>query len=148
MLDRSIITCGHNAGAYAIGAGMLGPVTREDGMRIEPIGRTVLAMGVLSIGFLVATASPARSEDGTIVLGAALSETGKFAVSGLHTKDGNDFAVDRVNAMGDVKVGDKFYKLETKYYDDESETARAAEPTERLVGQDDIQYILGPMAPQ
>jgi branched-chain amino acid transport system substrate-binding protein len=69
--------------------------------------------------------SDARAADDTIVLGAAISQTGKFSVSGTHTANGYDIAVEKINAMGGVKVGDKSYKLEVKYYDDESEAARA-----------------------
>ncbi|MBX6320248.1 MAG: amino acid ABC transporter substrate-binding protein [Rhodospirillaceae bacterium] len=89
-------------------------------------------------------AGSAAAADDTIVLGAAVSQTGKFSVSGKHTADGYDFAVDKINAMGGVKVGDKTYKLAIKYYDDESEASRAAELTERLVNQDGIKFILGP----
>ena len=68
------------------------------------------------------------ADDDTIVLGAAVSQTGKFSVSGIHTQNGYDFAVDKINSMGGVKVGDKTYKLQIKYYDDESGgDARSAE---------------------
>ena len=110
-------------------------------MTIMRIGPAALAGAVaLSLGAAV----PALADDDTITLGAAVSLTGKFAVSGKHTQNGYDFAVDKINAMGGVKVGDKTYKLAIKYYDDESEATRATELTERLVGQDGIKFILGP----
>jgi branched-chain amino acid transport system substrate-binding protein len=62
----------------------------------------------------------------------------------MHTKNGYDFAVDKINALGGVTVGGKTYKLEVKYYDDESEATRAAQLSERLVGQDAVKFILGP----
>src|SRR5262245_44066411 len=86
----------------------------------------------------------ARADGDTIVLGAAVSQTGKYATSGKHTANGYDLAVERINAQGGVKVGDKSYKLSIKYYDDESEAARAAQLTERLVNQDGVKFILGP----
>ena len=103
-----------------------------------------LAIAVLTLGLYGAALRPAMAEGDTIVLGAAVSETGKFATSGLHTKNGYDFAVARINEMGGIKIGDKTYNLEVKYYDDESEATRAAQLTERLVGQDGIKFILGP----
>src|SRR5215468_1918714 len=109
-------------------------------MTIMRIGSAALTAAV---AFGLYTATPAFAED-TIVLGAAVSESGKFSVSGLHTKDGYDFAVDKINSMGGVKVGDKTYKLAIKYYDDESEATRTAELAERLVDQDGIKFILGP----
>jgi len=110
-------------------------------MTIMRIGPAALAAAVaLSLG----AAAPALADDDTITLGAAVSLTGKFAVRGKHTQNGYDFAVDKINATGGVKVGDKTYKLAIKYYDDESEATRATELTERLVGQDGIKFILGP----
>ena len=108
--------------------------------RFRPAG---LAIAAIALG-LYGAALPTAAADDTIVLGAAVSQTGKFATSGLHTKDGYDFAVARINEMGGIKIGDKIYKLEVKYYDDESEATRAAQLTERLVGQDNVKFILGP----
>ncbi len=103
-----------------------------------------LAIFATALGLGLAALSSAKADSDTIVLGAAVSQTGKFATSGLHTQNGYDFAADRINAMGGVKVGGKSYKLQIKYYDDESEATRAAQLTERLVGQDGIKFILGP----
>jgi branched-chain amino acid transport system substrate-binding protein len=108
-------------------------------MRIGPA-----AFSAAAVAFGLGAAAPAIADDDTIVLGAAVSQTGKFSVSGLHTQNGYDFAVDKVNSMGGVKVGDKTYKLAIKYYDDESEATRSAELAERLVDQDGIKFILGP----
>ena len=108
-------------------------------MRIAP---AAFAAAAVALG--LCAAAPTLAADDTIVLGAAVSQTGKFATSGLHTQNGYDFAVEKINGMGGVKIGDKTYKLEIKYYDDESEATRAAELTERLVGQDGIKFILGP----
>jgi len=100
---------------------------------------TVAAI-VLAAGPWVAHAQ----QGGTIVLGAAVSLTGKYSTNGKNTKDGYDLAVERVNEMGGVKVGGKSYKLEVKYYDDESTSARGAQLVERLINQDHVQYVLGP----
>jgi len=113
-------------------------------MTIRLFRPAALAIAVLTVGLYGAALREAMAEGDTIVLGAAVSETGKFATSGLHTKNGYDFAVSKINEMGGVKIGDKTYKLEVKYYDDESEATRAAQLTERLVGQDGIKFILGP----
>ena len=103
-----------------------------------------LAIFAVALGVSLTGLAPAKADIDTIVLGAAVSQTGKFSTSGLHTQNGYDFAVDRINAMGGVKIGGKAYKLQIKYYDDESEATRAAQLTERLVGQDGIKFILGP----
>ena len=92
------------------------------------------------------TALPAAAKvDGdTIVLGAAISETGKYSTNGMHTKNGYDLAAARINAMGGVEVGGKSYQLKIIYYDDESTPARAAQLAERLIQQDGVQFMLGP----
>lgn len=108
------------------------------------IGSAAFAVAAVALGLCAAAPAPAVADEDTIVLGAAVSQTGKYATNGMHTQNGYDFAVDRINEMGGIKIGDKTYKLQVKYYDDESEATRAAELTERLVGQDGIKFILGP----
>jgi branched-chain amino acid transport system substrate-binding protein len=104
-----------------------------------------LALGagaVLAIGS--GWSGAAAAADDTIVLGAAVSITGKYSTNGGNTKDGYDLAVKMINDKGGVKVGDKTYQLEVVYYDDESTPARAAQLTERLIDQDGVQFMLGP----
>ena len=92
---------------------------------------------------VMAGASPGKVEGDTVVLGAAVSLTGKYSVNGKNTKDGYDLAVKRINEMGGVKVGGKSYKLKVLYYDDESTPARGAQLAERLISQDGVQFVLG-----
>ena len=79
-----------------------------------------------------------------IILGAAVSLTGKYSTNGKHTQNGYNMAVERINSMGGVKVGGKTYKFEIIYYDDESNSGRAAQLAERLIKQDGVHYMLGP----
>lgn len=102
----------------------------------------VLAMA--AVASLAAGTAQAKVEGDTIILGSAISLTGKYSSNGLHTQRGYDFAVERINSMGGVKVGGKTYKLKVVYYDDESTPARGAQLAERLIQQDGVQYMLGP----
>ena len=79
-----------------------------------------------------------------IILGAAVSLTGKYSTNGKHTQNGYNLAVERINSMGGVKVGGKTYKFDIIYYDDESNSGRAAQLAERLIKQDGVHYMLGP----
>ena len=79
-----------------------------------------------------------------IVLGAAVSLTGKYALNGANTKNGYELAVNAVNDRGGVKVGAKSYKLVVRYYDDESTPVRCTELAERLIRQDGVKFMLGP----
>ncbi|MEQ9331391.1 amino acid ABC transporter substrate-binding protein [Thalassobaculum sp.] len=98
--------------------------------------------GLAALG-LAATAE-AKVEGDTIILGAAISLTGKYATNGIHAQNGYEFAVKKINDAGGVKVGDKSYKLKVQYYDDESTPARGAQLAERLINQDGVKFMLGP----
>ena len=99
-----------------------------------------LAIGVAGM----AGGAMAKVEGDTIILGSAISLSGKYSTNGLHTQKGYDFAVERINEAGGVKVGGKSYKLAIKYYDDESAANRATQLAERLIQQDGIEFMLGP----
>src|SRR5438105_12549721 len=107
-------------------------------------GKTALALA--SAALLLLQGAPdatAQTEGDTIVLGAAVSLTGKYSVNGKNTKDGYDLAVKRLNEMGGLKVSGKSYKLKVLYYDDESTPARGAQLAERLINQDGVKFVLG-----
>jgi len=104
---------------------------------------TALAF-MLGVGVVGTTDALAKIEGDTIVLGSAISFTGKYSTNGIHAKNGYDLAVKMINEAGGVKIDGKTYKLEVRYYDDESTPARTAQLLERLIQQDGIQYILGP----
>ena len=106
--------------------------------------RSILTfISVLALVFSFGTAN-AKVEGDTIILGAAVSLTGKYSTNGEHTKNGYELAVKRINDMGGVKVKGKSYKFKVIYYDDESNSKRAAQLAERLIKQDGVKYMLGP----
>jgi len=111
---------------------------------MKKLYRSILSfVSVLALVFSFGTAN-AKVEGDTIVLGAAVSLTGKYSTNGEHTKNGYNLAVKRINEMGGVKVGGKSYKFKVIYYDDESNSKRAAQLAERLIKQDGVKYMLGP----
>jgi branched-chain amino acid transport system substrate-binding protein len=101
----------------------------------------VLAGGALA---MAGAAAQAKVEGDTIILGSAISFTGKYSTNGVHAQKGYDLAIERINAMGGVEVNGKSYKLAVQYYDDESTPARGAQLAERLINQDGVKFILGP----
>ncbi len=108
------------------------------------IRTSLMASSIAALAMMYSAAADARVDGDTITLGAAVSLSGKYSTNGKHTKNGYNFAVKRINDMGGVKVGGKSYKLKIKYYDDESNSGRAAQLAERLIKQDGIKYMLGP----
>ncbi len=107
------------------------------------ITKYLLALTASALIFTAGTAS-AKVEGDTIILGSAISFTGKYSTNGIHASNGYNLAVKVINESGGVKVGGKSYKFKIKYYDDESTPARGAQLAERLIKQDGIKYMLGP----
>ena len=111
---------------------------------MDLIKKTLSILSVFIFSIALALPSNAKVEGDTIILGAAVSLTGKYSTNGEHTKNGYNMAVDRINDMGGVTVGGKSYKFDIIYYDDESDSSRAAQLAERLIKQDGVHYMLGP----
>ena len=86
----------------------------------------------------------AEIEEDTIILGSVLSLSGKYSTNGVHTRNGYEIAVSRVNEMGGVNVGGKSYKMKVVYYDDRSTPTRAAQLADRAIRRDGIKFMLGP----
>ena len=63
---------------------------------------------------LSAVAVNAKVEGDTIILGAAVSLSGKYSTNGEHTQNGYNMAVKRINDMGGVTVGGKSYKFDIR----------------------------------
>jgi branched-chain amino acid transport system substrate-binding protein len=106
--------------------------------------KSLLAFVATSLIVLVAGPASAKVEGDTIVLGSAISFTGKYSTNGIHASNGYNLAVKKINEAGGVTVGGKKYKLKIQYYDDESTPARTAQLLERLIKQDGVKYMLGP----
>jgi branched-chain amino acid transport system substrate-binding protein len=108
--------------------------------KLKPLALAATAASLCLAG----GAASAKVEGDTIVLGAAVSVTGKYSTNGKHTMNGYNLAVETINAAGGVEVAGKTYQLEIVYYDDESTPARGAQLAERLISQDGIKFLLGP----
>lgn len=108
------------------------------------MARALVLAAVIGAGTFAGTPAQAKVEGDKIILGSAISITGKYSQEGKNASDGYNLAVKMINEKGGVTVGGKVYKLEIKYYDDESTPARTAQLLERLINQDGIKYVLGP----
>ena len=101
-------------------------------------GRRWLGLAVVG---LVVTATTAWAAD-TIVLGTAISQTGKYAREGKFYVDAYQMTVDAINKAGGVKVGGKTYTLELKMYDDQSDPNLCVRLFTRLVTSDKVNFLL------
>jgi len=95
-------------------------------------------------GSATSAAAGSGTFDGTILFGAAVSLTGNTASEGKLTQDGYELWKETYNSAGGIVVAGKRYKIETKYYDDESNGPKSATLAAQLIKQDKIQFLLGP----
>ncbi|MDH3449163.1 MAG: amino acid ABC transporter substrate-binding protein, partial [Gammaproteobacteria bacterium] len=83
---------------------------------------SVLSTLVAAISLLFTQAAFAAC--GEIVLGSAISLTGKYATNGIHAKNGYEYAIQKIRDKGGVMVDGKCYNFKVIYYDDESKGDR------------------------
>ncbi|MEP9375693.1 ABC transporter substrate-binding protein [Aquabacter sp. CN5-332] len=94
---------------------------------------------------LAATLLAGAASAETLTLGVNATLSGAGAVFG----EGMAFAAtnmaDQINASGGLKVGDKTYTIELKKYDDRYRAQDAVTAMERLILEDKVKYVVGPM---
>src|SRR5919202_1179461 len=88
-------------------------------------------------------AAPVQAED-MLRFGASLSLTGSLSTEVKRVKAGYDFYVKLINDQGGIDLCGTKYKMEVKYYDDESQANTAVRLVERLITEDGIKFLLGP----
>jgi len=81
-----------------------------------------------------------------LVLGASVQLTGPVANTGRYYRDAYQFAIDKINAAGGVKVGGQTHKLALKLYDNQSDVNLSVRQYTQLVSQDKVNLLLGPFA--
>ena len=79
-----------------------------------------------------------------IKFGAPLPITGPLAPEALKQKQGYDLWANQVNLAGGINVAGKKMKVEIVYIDYQSNTPRAVQATERLITQDNVQFVFAP----
>lgn len=82
----------------------------------------------------------------TIQLGASVQLTGSLANTGRYYRDGYEFAIERINAAGGVKLGKAHDKLALKILDNQSDVNLSVRQYVQLVSQDKVNFLLGPFA--
>jgi branched-chain amino acid transport system substrate-binding protein len=78
----------------------------------------------------------------TVKIGFCAPLSGPAAAWGLPGKDGVSIWVDKVNAAGGIKAGDKSYKVEIVYYDNEGDGSKALLGVRKLVLEDKVVAML------
>jgi branched-chain amino acid transport system substrate-binding protein len=107
--------------------------------------RTLRASGALFAAILALSTAPTFAQD-VVLLGASVQLTGPIANTGRYYKDAYEFAIDKINAAGGVKVGNAKRKLALKLYDNQSDVNLSVRQYTQLVSQDKVNLMLGPFA--
>ena len=81
-----------------------------------------------------------------IVLGASVQLTGPIANTGRYYRDSYEFAIDKINAAGGVKIAGQMHKLKLKLYDNQSDVNLSMRQYTQLVTEDKVNLLLGPFA--
>ena len=97
---------------------------------------------VLALSLALAACSTGEK---VVTIGAAVSETGRYAEEGRHTRQGYLLWEDWVNnERGGIDVGGEKHKVELALYDDESDPDKTAALVARLIDEDEVDFLLGP----
>ena len=109
---------------------------------MKSISKTPRSFSVALAAFLMAS-MPAAAEN-VLKVGAPLPLTGPLSPEGLKQQRGYDLWAETVNAQGGIKVGEEAYKVEIVYVDYESNTPRAVQTAERLITNDNVNFLFAP----
>jgi branched-chain amino acid transport system substrate-binding protein len=94
--------------------------------------------------FMVAGASIAPAQE-VLKIGGVGPLSGGGTAWGLAAQRGIQLGIDDINAAGGFKAEGKTYKLELIMYDDQYTGAGGKAAAERLVNQDKVKFIIGPV---
>ncbi len=81
-----------------------------------------------------------------ITLGASVQLTGSKANTGRYYKDAYDFAINKINADGGVKIGNTHRKLKLTLLDNQSDVNLSVRQYVQLLSQDKVDLLLGGFA--
>jgi branched-chain amino acid transport system substrate-binding protein len=103
---------------------------------------------VLSAAFaaalMIAGLTTAQAQE-TLKIGGIGPLSGGGTAWGLAAQRGIEIAIEEINAAGGVKAEGKTYKLQLVMYDDQYTGAGGKAAAERLVNQDNVKFVIGPV---
>ena len=107
--------------------------------------KKTLCLAALVAAF-AASSSLALAADDVIKLGASVQLSGANANTGRYYRDAYNLAIDKINAAGGVKVGDKTYKLKLDILDNQSDVNLSVRQYVELLTSSKVNFLLGPFA--
>lgn len=107
--------------------------------------RAMRAAGALALAAGLAWANPAMAQTEVLKMGVVSALTGPGSEWGLAQDGALKIAAAEANAKGGLKVGNKTYKIEVISYDDQYKAALSVSGATRLIEQDKVKFVFGPM---
>ncbi|SSW63191.1 ABC transporter substrate-binding protein [Achromobacter agilis] len=100
---------------------------------------------IILASLLAFAAVPTSQAQETLKLGALVTLSGAGAAWGQGMKNAAEVAADQVNEAGGLEVGGKKYRVQVVAYDDKYQANEAVTVANRLVFEDKVRYIIGPV---
>lgn len=100
---------------------------------------------VAALGMGAAALFPAHATDETLKIGALVTLSGAGASWGNGMLNGLKLAAEDYNNEGGIEVDGKTYRIEIVTYDDAYRANEAVTAANRLVHEDKVKYIIGPV---
>src|SRR5690606_11124855 len=94
---------------------------------------------------LALAATTVHAQQETLRIGAVVTLSGAGAAWGQGMQHATELAADDVNAEGGLEVAGKRYRVEVIPYDDKYQANEAVTVANRLVFEDKVKYIIGPV---
>jgi len=112
--------------------------------------RSLTALGILMVFSIIAVGCASSGGGGgnvpeTVVFGAPLPLTGALSTEGVKQEQGYELWKKTVNNAGGISIGDQQVEVDIQYYDYQSETSTALQLAERLITEDEVRHLFGPM---
>tara|TARA_Y100001958_G_C21129629_1_gene471358 strand:+ start:88 stop:582 length:495 start_codon:yes stop_codon:yes gene_type:complete len=98
----------------------------------------------LTILLFIQTQSYSKIVGNKIILGSALSITGKYSSDTKSLIDNNNVIIKKINEKNGIKVSGRIYLLDIIYYDNKSNETRANQLLKRLIQNEGINFLIGP----
>ena len=98
----------------------------------------------LGAALMMAGLGSAQAQE-TLKIGGVGPLSGGGTAWGLAAQRGMEIAIEEINAAGGVKAEGKTHKLQLVMYDDQYTGAGGKAAAERLVNQDKVKFIIGPV---
>ena len=100
---------------------------------------------IILAGIFALAAIPAVQAQDTLKLGALVTLSGAGAAWGQGMKNAAEIAADQVNEAGGLEVDGKKYRVQVVAYDDKYQANEAVTVANRLVFEDKVRYVIGPV---